>query len=139
MTLIPATTHAQSLMPSKNGTSEFDPVLMEKLLDWYAPRPTKLQRPVVVLDPFAGTVCTHAHVLARIRMHACMNAHMRTPGGVVRGFVSAAMGMLYIGVDVSERQVQANRVQVPPGKWDFRHPPTWLVGDGEDVVSLVMV
>ena len=81
------------------------------MLDWYAPRPRKLQRPVVVVDPFAG--------------------------GVVRGFVAAAMGFVYVGVDVSQRQVHANQRQVPVGKYDFQHQPTWLIGDGEDVERLV--
>jgi len=39
---------------------------------------------------------------------------------------------------MSERQVQANRMQVPPGKWDFRHLLVWLVGDGEDIVPLAL-
>jgi hypothetical protein len=98
-----------------NGTSVFDPVLMEQLLDWYVPRPLHLSvrhRPVVVIDPFAG--------------------------GVVRGFVAAAKGLLYIGIDVSTDQVEANRKQVgPEGKWDFAYPPCWIVGDGEDIEALV--
>jgi hypothetical protein len=98
-----------------NGTSVFDPVLMEQLLDWYVPRPLHLSvrhRPVVVIDPFAG--------------------------GVVRGFVAAAKGLLYIGIDVSTDQVEANRKQVgPEGKWDFAYPPCWILGDGEDIEALV--
>jgi len=95
-----------------NGTSVFDPVLMENVVSWWVPRPRKVRhRPVVVIDPFAG--------------------------GVVRGFVAAAKGVQYIGVDVSARQVEANRKQVPQGQWDFRHPPIWVVGDSEQIATLV--
>lgn len=98
-----------------NGTSVFDPVLMEQLLDWYVPRPrhrSVRHRPVVVIDPFAG--------------------------GVVRGFVAAAKGLLYIGIDVSNTQIDANVQQIgPEGKWDFAYPPVWILGDGEDIGALV--
>ena len=51
----------------------------------YVPRP-KLRRhkPVVIIDPFAG--------------------------GVVRGFVAAAKGCLYLGVDCSAEQVRSSLV-----------------------------
>ena len=97
-----------------NGTSVFDPVLMEFLCKSFVPRPhhrNVRHRPVVVIDPFAG--------------------------GVVRGWVAAALGLFYIGVDVSQRQVDANEAQVGPnGKVDFDHRPCWIVGDGEDIDRL---
>lgn len=98
-----------------NGTSVFDPVLMEFLCKSFVPRPghrAVRHRPVVVIDPFAG--------------------------GVVRGWVAAALGLLYIGVDVSPRQVEANEAQIgPAGKFDMVHRPCWIVGDGEDIGGLV--
>lgn len=66
------------------GTSHFDPVLTEVLLQWYAPRPQK--RTVVVLDPFAG--------------------------GPTRGVVAAYMGFRYFGIDLRTEQVEANRADV---------------------------
>lgn len=70
---------------------------------------------MIVLDPFAG--------------------------GCVRGIVSAALGLHYVGIDVSGKQIEANR-----GQWKCaveKRPelkglpkPTWLEGDGEDIVSL---
>ena len=44
--------------------------------------------------------------------------------------MAAAKGLLYIGIDVSPDQVEANRKQVgPEGKWDFAYPPTesWAI------------
>lgn len=101
---------------SIQGTSIFDPVLMELCVKWFCPRPKLFRhRPVVVVDPFAG--------------------------GCVRGLVSAAHGLLYIGIDVSERQVLANRQQLAEAKRsklrELTYDPTWIVGDGEDVVPLV--
>ena len=133
---------------SLNGTSVFDPVLMEFLCKSFVPRPghrNVRHRPVVVVDPFAG--------------------------GVVRGWVAGALGLLYIGIDVSQRQVDANEAQVgppmymhthahahahaaqvhtharlvdateaqvgPAGKVDFEHRPCWIVGDGESIDRLV--
>lgn len=63
-------------------TSLFDPVLMEALCKWFCPRPSMVRppnRPVVVIDPFAG--------------------------GTTRGIVAAYHGLMYIGVDISEPQV----------------------------------
>lgn len=97
------------------GTSIFDPVLMECALKWWCPRPAKRDHPVVVIDPFAG--------------------------GPVRGIVAAACGLLYVGIDISERQVEANRQQLQhvmkDALHDIAHEPIWIHGDGEDVVQLV--
>jgi DNA modification methylase len=50
-------------------------------------------------------------------------------GGSVRGIVAAMLGHAYVGIDLSEKQIAANREQakriVPPA----RPMPTWRVGD----------
>lgn len=67
----------------------------------------------VVLDPFAG--------------------------GSVRGVVAAACGRRYVGVDVSERQVAANREQWPqlaPKLGAGIVPPEWRCGDSREIGRL---
>lgn len=95
------------------GTSIFDPTLCESAYTWFAPRPGRAarrdNRPVIVLDPFAG--------------------------GSVRGIVAAKLGLLYIGIDMSSRQVEANKEQLCVCK-DCAYEPEWIVGDGEDAVRL---
>ena len=98
------------------GTSIFDPVLMELVCNWFAPRPRKIRtRPVIIIDPFAG--------------------------GCVRGIVAASLNLMYFGVDVSETQIAANREQWRNASrgvlGQARYPPTWIHGDGENIVSLV--
>ena len=50
---------------------------------------------------------------------------------------------MYIGVDVSERQVRANYEQLravkngPSQLRDIAYDPTWIVGDGENIVELL--
>jgi DNA modification methylase len=57
-------------------------------------------------------------------------------GGSVRGIVAALLGRPYIGIDLSAKQVEANRRQAaeivkPP------HPmPQWIVGNSYDIVDL---
>ena len=101
------------------GTSLFDPVLAEVMVRWFAPRPRLVAagsrlaptgRPVIVLDPFAG--------------------------GCVRGIVCAGLGCLYVGVDISAKQVRANQEQWQQlersGRLgEVKHAPAWLHGDGE--------
>lgn len=98
------------LSPGLTGTSIFDPVLAEVALRWFCPRPTKGGPPVVVVDPFAG--------------------------GSVRGIVAAKLGLCYFGVDLSARQVAANRAQAKDVCGDCEHAPSWVVGDGADIVAL---
>ena len=71
------------------GTSIFDPVLAECALSWYASRPQKGASPTIVVDPFAG--------------------------GSVRGVVASKLGFLYVGTDVSKRQVDATAHR----RWKF--------------------
>ena len=58
-------------------------------------------------------------------------------GGSVRGIVAARLDYEYTGIDLSERQVKANREQAEricgPDK-----KPRWLVGDSLDVRKLVL-
>ena len=96
-----------SLIRSRTGTSIFDPVLAEAAYSWYCPRPTPEGPPVIVLDPFAG--------------------------GSVRGICASKLGLLYVGIDLSARQVEANRAQALRVCDDCQYPPHWVVGDGEDI------
>jgi len=52
-------------------------------------------------------------------------------GGSVRGIVASYMGRRYIGVDLSERQIEANKVQAQEIVPD--NQPTWKVGDASDI------
>ena len=88
-----------SLTPGLTGTSVFDPVLCEVALNWYAPRPRVGGPPVVVVDPFAG--------------------------GSTRGVVAAKLGFLYVGTDVGQGQVEANREQAEALCGDCAYQPRW--------------
>lgn len=93
------------------GTSIFDPVLAEVLLNWFCPSGGK------VLDPFAG--------------------------GSVRGLVSTMLGNDYTGVDLSEKQVQANNDNYNElaDMLDFTGAPLkkphWICGDSSNIDKLV--
>ena len=56
-------------------------------------------------------------------------------GGSVRGIVASVLGHDYVGVDLSEKQVQANRLQaeaiVPLRR------PSWIHGDSRDLEELL--
>lgn len=56
-------------------------------------------------------------------------------GGSVRGIVASILGRDYTGVDLQERQVEANRAQgealVP------ERPPRWIVGDSRELGELL--
>jgi hypothetical protein len=103
-----------ALTPGLTGTSIFDPVLVECALQWYAPKPSR-DAPVVIIDPFAG--------------------------GSTRGVVCAKLGLLYVGTDVSERQVHANRQQAIELCGDCKFQPRWAVSCGskiEEVLAVVL-
>ena len=95
------------------GTSIFDPTLCQCLLNWGCPRAKIMarreNRPVIVVDPFAG--------------------------GSVRGVVASKLGLLYVGIELSARQIEANQQQLALCN-DCAYPPVWVHGDGEDVVAL---
>jgi len=102
----------------ETGVSIFDPVLCELMYAWFAPRPggDGASEPPIVLDPFAG--------------------------GSVRGLVAAAMGLRYVGVDLSGEQIAANRKQVEGfkarlgtfGRWAV--DPQWVEGDAAGLPTL---
>lgn len=63
-------------------------------------------------------------------------------GGSTRGIVSAALGRSYVGVDLSERQVEADRAQAayvfrPDGGLRVAAQPRWIVGDATQIDSLL--
>ena len=55
-------------------------------------------------------------------------------GGSVRGIVAAKLGHKYTGIDLSARQIEANRVQADELLTDNK--PTWIVGDSKDINTL---
>ena len=55
-------------------------------------------------------------------------------GGSVRGIVAAKLGRRYVGIDLSARQVEANRAQVALAGDGPR--PEWIVGDSRNIDSL---
>lgn len=62
-------------------------------------------------------------------------------GGSVRGIVAAWLGYRYTGIDLSEKQIEANRAQwdaiagtAPPGT----HPPRWIAGNSADVLPALV-
>jgi hypothetical protein len=55
-------------------------------------------------------------------------------GGSVRGIVCSVLGMKYVGIDLSKRQVRANERQ---SARICREPyPAFIVGDARDILSL---
>ena len=48
-------------------------------------------------------------------------------GGSVRGIVASKLGYDYTGIDLSEEQIEANRLQ--------SSEPTWLIGDSEEILE----
>lgn len=59
-------------------------------------------------------------------------------GGSVRGIVAAMLGYPYVGIDIREEQVAANRANAALVlSDDTLHIPAWIVGDSKDLVALV--
>lgn len=56
-------------------------------------------------------------------------------GGSVRGIVASVLARRYVGIDLSERQLDANAVQAARICPDA--PPVWIGGDARDAPSLV--
>ena len=56
-------------------------------------------------------------------------------GGSVRGIVAATLGLQYVGIDLSERQIDANREQAKQICGDGA-APTWIVGDSRNAATL---
>lgn len=58
-------------------------------------------------------------------------------GGSVRGIVAAKLGRKYTGIDLSARQIAANRVQASDLCVKGDPVPKWIVGDSRNVEKLV--
>ncbi len=92
---------------TQSDTSIFDPALCEILYTWFVPEKTRdshspIDRPVV-LDPFAG--------------------------GSVRGIVASQMGLDYVGIELRQEQVDANRIQFGRIGGKDGANCTWVQGD----------
>jgi DNA modification methylase len=55
-------------------------------------------------------------------------------GGSVRGIVAAELGREYVGIDLSDGQIKANRIQAD--KICKHNKPTWIVGDSRQAATL---
>lgn len=56
-------------------------------------------------------------------------------GGSVRGVVAAKLGLHYVGIDLSARQVEANEAQAEEICGEGTRP-TWIVGDSRNAAKL---
>lgn len=59
-------------------------------------------------------------------------------GGSVRGIVASVLGRNYVGIDLSEKQIEANKVQyeaVSEKYSDLKGSAEWLCGDSEEILS----
>ena len=70
------------------------------------------------------------------RWFAPTGGHVLDPfaGGSVRGIVAAMLGCQYTGIDLSARQIEANRQQADDLLTENK--PTWIVGDSKDINTL---
>jgi len=70
------------------------------------------------------------------RWFAPTGGHVLDPfaGGSVRGVVAAMLGYQYTGIDLSARQIEANRQQADDLLTENK--PTWIVGDSKDILTL---
>jgi DNA modification methylase len=70
------------------------------------------------------------------RWFAPTGGHVLDPfaGGSVRGVVAAMLGYQYTGIDLSVRQIEANRQQADELLTDNK--PTWIVGDSKNISTL---
>ncbi len=60
-------------------------------------------------------------------------------GGSVRGIVAAMLGLRYIGIDLSERQIAANTEQwAAIGRESDLPAPSWIAGDAINCVPVVL-
>ena len=64
------------------------------------------------------------------------SGHVLDPfaGGSVRGITASILGHKYTGIDLSARQIEANRVQADELLTDNK--PTWIVGDSKHITEL---
>ena len=54
-------------------------------------------------------------------------------GGSVRGIVASKLGRQYIGHELRQEQVDANRIQGGELCGDDAHPPAWIAGDSRNI------
>jgi DNA modification methylase len=54
-------------------------------------------------------------------------------GGSVRGIVASKLGRQYIGHELRQEQVDANRIQGGELCGDDEHPPAWICGDSRNI------
>jgi len=54
-------------------------------------------------------------------------------GGSVRGIVASKLGRQYIGHELRQEQVDANRAQGSELCGDDEHPPAWICGDSRNI------
>lgn len=54
-------------------------------------------------------------------------------GGSVRGIVASKLGRQYIGHELRDEQVAANRIQGDDICGDEEHPPAWIAGDSRNI------
>jgi len=54
-------------------------------------------------------------------------------GGSVRGIVASKLGRQYIGHELRQEQVDANRAQGSELCGDEEHPPAWICGDSRNI------
>lgn len=57
-------------------------------------------------------------------------------GGSVRGIVASKLGRHYVGIDLSERQIEANRIQANEICKGDDPLPQWIVGNSLDIETL---
>jgi len=56
-------------------------------------------------------------------------------GGSVRGIVASKLGRQYIGHELRQEQVNANRTQASEICADDEHPPAWICGDSRNITD----
>lgn len=56
-------------------------------------------------------------------------------GGSVRGIVASKLGRQYIGHELRQEQVNANRAQASDICADDNHPPAWVCGDSRNITD----
>ena len=56
-------------------------------------------------------------------------------GGSVRGIVASKLGRQYVGHELRQEQVNANRTQASKICADDNHPPAWICGDSRNITD----
>lgn len=88
-------------------------------------------------DPIGGTSIFDPTLCELIYRWFCVpGGRVLDPfaGGSVRGIVAGELGLNYVGIDLSERQINANREQAKQIKTE--PTPLWMVGDSTNVTKI---